>query len=187
MSQPSSTVTLPPITLLNTLPSPTFIHTINTLFETAPPLASALYAARPFNSYEHIINHTETLLFNNTFSFNEKLEIINAHPRIGESKKTLSVLSYIEQGYSQPNTSNEDEETNKLLMELNKDYERIFGFKFVVFVNGRPRKEIIPVLKNRLECNGNSEAGRMVELEIGLREMVAIARDRLGRLSGARL
>ena len=33
------------------------------------------------------------------------------------------------------------------LAELNRAYEERFGFRFVVFVNGRPRREIVPVLE----------------------------------------
>ena len=37
------------------------------------------------------------------------------------------------------------------LAELNRAYEERFGFRFVVFVNRRPRSAIVPVLRERLE------------------------------------
>ena len=37
------------------------------------------------------------------------------------------------------------------LAELNAAYEERFGFRFVVFVDRRPRAEIVPVLRERLE------------------------------------
>lgn len=58
------------------------------------------------------------------------------------------------------------------LARLNEEYERRFGFAFVVFVAGRPREELLPVLRERL---GRS---REQELETGLRELCAIARAR---------
>jgi 2-oxo-4-hydroxy-4-carboxy-5-ureidoimidazoline decarboxylase len=58
------------------------------------------------------------------------------------------------------------------LAELNRAYEERFGFRFVVFVNGRTRAELLPVLRERLERT------RDEELETGLRDLVAIARDR---------
>jgi 2-oxo-4-hydroxy-4-carboxy-5-ureidoimidazoline decarboxylase len=61
------------------------------------------------------------------------------------------------------------------LARLNEEYERRFGFEFVVFVNGRTRAELVPVLRERL---GRTRAG---ELETGLRELCAIARDRWTR------
>ena len=61
------------------------------------------------------------------------------------------------------------------LARLNDEYERRFGFEFVVFVDGRTRAELLPVLRERLE-NTRDE-----ELETGLRALCAIARDRWTR------
>ena len=58
------------------------------------------------------------------------------------------------------------------LERLNDEYERRFGFRFVVFVNRRPRSAIVEVLRQRLS---NS---REVELATGLEAIVAIAEDR---------
>ncbi|TPX46519.1 2-oxo-4-hydroxy-4-carboxy-5-ureidoimidazoline decarboxylase [Synchytrium endobioticum] len=173
--------TIPRITKLNTLARDAFLEIINILFETAPPLANALYAARPYASYEALIDQAEASI--GGLSRDERIQVINAHPRIGASKATLSALSYAEQGYaSQPPSAplgkplSEDEAVNTILAELNKTYENQFGFKFVVFVAGRPRKQIIPVMEGRL----NNQADQ--ELETGLSEMMAIARDRLTKL-----
>ncbi|HXH89876.1 MAG TPA: 2-oxo-4-hydroxy-4-carboxy-5-ureidoimidazoline decarboxylase [Gaiellaceae bacterium] len=58
------------------------------------------------------------------------------------------------------------------LARLNREYEERFGFAFVVFVAGRPREELLPILRERLERS------RDEELETGLRELCAIARAR---------
>ena len=58
------------------------------------------------------------------------------------------------------------------LAELNEKYEGCFGFRFLVFVNRRPRSAIVPVLEERLG------RPRSEELETALDELVAIARDR---------
>ena len=58
------------------------------------------------------------------------------------------------------------------LAELNDAYERRFGFRFVVFVNGRAKAELLPVLRARL---GRT---REEELATGISEYMAIARDR---------
>ena len=98
----------------------------------------------------------------------EKIEALAAHPAIGQ-KKGLSARSAAEQG---------TEEDPCLLVEfaaLNMTYERKFGFRFVVFVNRRPRREILDVLHERM---GRT---RDEELDTGCRELVAIARDRWTR------
>ena len=61
------------------------------------------------------------------------------------------------------------------LVYLNQVYEEKFGFRFVVFVDRRPKAEILEVLRRRLERT------REEELETALTELVAIARDRWSR------
>jgi 2-oxo-4-hydroxy-4-carboxy--5-ureidoimidazoline (OHCU) decarboxylase len=94
----------------------------------------------------------------------EKREALNAHPPIGARR--LSERSAAEQGAGgHPAVLTE-------LAYLNQVYEEKFDFRFVVFVNGRPKSEILRVLQQRLERS------REEELETGLQELVAIARDR---------
>jgi 2-oxo-4-hydroxy-4-carboxy--5-ureidoimidazoline (OHCU) decarboxylase len=97
----------------------------------------------------------------------EKLEALNAHPAIGA--KTLSVRSALEQG------ADDDPATSAELAALNRLYEERFGFRFVVFVNRRPKREIVPILKDRL---GRT---REEELATAVSELVAIAEDRWRR------
>jgi 2-oxo-4-hydroxy-4-carboxy--5-ureidoimidazoline (OHCU) decarboxylase len=97
----------------------------------------------------------------------ERREALNAHPAIGAHR--LSERSAAEQGAGgHPAVLTE-------LAYLNQVYEEKFGFRFVVFVNGRPKSEILKELQERLERS------REEELETGLRELVAIARDRYER------
>ena len=94
----------------------------------------------------------------------EQRQALNAHPAIGA--RTLSKRSATEQGSGgHPAVLTE-------LAYLNQVYEEKFGFRFVVFVDGRPKSEILAILQQRLE------RGRDEELRTGLRELVAIARDR---------
>ena len=100
-------------------------------------------------------------------SEDEKLEALNAHPAIGANN--LSARSAAEQG-------GEDEpETLAELERLNAEYEERFGFRFVVFVKRRSKREIVPILRERL---GRS---REQELDTAVNELVAIAEDRWRR------
>ncbi|HUK94355.1 MAG TPA: 2-oxo-4-hydroxy-4-carboxy-5-ureidoimidazoline decarboxylase [Gaiellaceae bacterium] len=100
-------------------------------------------------------------------SEDEKLEALDAHPAIGAGD--LSARSAAEQG------ADADPAVLAELAALNRAYEERFGFRFVVFVNGRPKSEILEVLRERLERT------REAELDTGLSELVAIARDRWSR------
>ncbi len=90
----------------------------------------------------------------------DKVAALATHPRIGEPSE--------EQRGAEPEVLAE-------LARLNDAYEQRFGFEFVVFVNGRARSELLPVLRTRLERE------RADELETGLRVLCAIARDRWTR------
>ena len=94
----------------------------------------------------------------------EQVEALNAHPRIGAAR--VSSVSAREQGgESDPAVLGE-------LARWNRLYETKFGFRFVVFVNRRPRAEILRVLQARITHT------REEELRTGLDDLVSIALDR---------
>jgi len=98
----------------------------------------------------------------------EQIEALGTHPRIGQ-RVNISEQAALEQG------SDEDPVLLAALVKLNKSYEQKYGFRFVVFVDGRPRAEILSVLRQRLQ-NSRDE-----ELAAGLDDLVAIALDRWRR------
>ena len=135
--------------------------TIEEALEGSTPLAEKFRAAGPYHSTDDVIARMRALL--PTLTDAEKVATLNAHPRIGENPGRLSARSLQEQG-------------DKALPELdrlNAEYERRFGFRFVVFVNRRPQGEIVEELRQRLRRS------REEELEDGLRAIVDIAEDRL--------
>jgi 2-oxo-4-hydroxy-4-carboxy--5-ureidoimidazoline (OHCU) decarboxylase len=95
----------------------------------------------------------------------EQIEALGTHPRIGQ-RVNISEQAAREQG------SDEDPALLAALAKLNKSYEQKYGFRFVVFVDGRPRAEILSVLRQRMQ-NSRDE-----ELAAGLDDLVAIALDR---------
>lgn len=129
-------------------------------FERAPGLADRIGEGDP----ETLIARASAILAGMTDA--ERVAVLNAHPRIGTTSG-LSMRSAAEQG------GPTDAETLRALERLNAEYERTFGFRFVVFVNGRSRAEIVPLLRSRL---GRS---REHELATGIAEFLAIARDRM--------
>jgi 2-oxo-4-hydroxy-4-carboxy--5-ureidoimidazoline (OHCU) decarboxylase len=95
----------------------------------------------------------------------EKVEMLAAHPAIGQPQG-LSARSAAEQG------SDVDPEVLAELGRLNRDYEARHGFRFVVFVNRRPKAEILDILRGRID-NPTEQ-----ELDTACGELVAIAVDR---------
>jgi len=93
-----------------------------------------------------------------------KRAVLDAHPAIGATK--LSARSAAEQG------SDDEPDVLAELARLNAEYEARHGFRFVVFVNRRPKREILDVLRARIDRATDAE------LESALDELVAIAEDR---------
>ena len=98
----------------------------------------------------------------------EKIEALSAHPAIGQ-RSGLSERSAVEQG------SDRDPAVLSELAYLNQVYEEKFGFRFVIFVAGRPKREVLEVLRERI-ANPREQ-----ELDTACHELVAIARDRWTR------
>lgn len=109
----------------------------------------------------------------------ERLEVINAHPRLGLDPAQLSALSRREQSGGGDGGAAAEAAALQRLRELNDAYEERFGFRFVEFVAGRPKSALVPVLEQRMRNTRDDE------LRTGLEHMLRIARDRLRKLSGA--
>ena len=111
---------------------------------------------------EHPLDHARDIAAE--LSDDEKKQILDAHPPIGGTP--TSERSRREQG------TDDEPEVLAELARLNAEYEGRFGFRFVVFVNGRPRREIVPVLRERMQRT------RAEELATAVDELVQIAVER---------
>ena len=171
-----------PIEHLNRLDRAGFVRALEPLFEAADPLADRLFAGRPYPTYEALLDRAEAVV--RELPPDQQVAVVNAHPRIGENARAVratSALSYEEQGYDAEAGMDvaELEWLYATLADLNRRYEERNGFRFVVFVNGRPKSVVAEVLRARLNN------AREQELPTALAEMLAIARDRLRKLRGS--
>lgn len=135
-------------------------------FERAPRLVASLAGARHADA-DQVVAHAAAAL--REMSDAERAAVLDAHPRIGADPATLSAASSREQG------AGADAATRAELAALNEEYEERFGFRCVIFVAGRSPADLIPAIRRRLRND------RAAELEAGIREFLAIARDRLTR------
>ena len=148
------------------MPSDAITGRLAAVFERAPGLAAALRHAGQDTPGAIIAKARGAL---EGMSEAERVAVLDAHPRIGADAAALSLHSRREQGDAA------DPRTLRELAELNDAYERKFGFRFVVFVAGRTKEEIVPALRARLANT------REAELKTGLDEFLAISLDRLER------
>jgi 2-oxo-4-hydroxy-4-carboxy--5-ureidoimidazoline (OHCU) decarboxylase len=143
------------------------------LFENAPRFTERL-SNEDVASYDELIDRAEVIAAQ--IPEDEQLELIDGHPRIGAHPTTVSAASHREQGYDKPANPSDDALTERL-EKLNDEYEHTFGFRFCVFVAGRPRSEIADEMERHLE------APRDEELNRALSDVFAIARSRLATLA----
>jgi 2-oxo-4-hydroxy-4-carboxy--5-ureidoimidazoline (OHCU) decarboxylase/N-acetylglutamate synthase-like GNAT family acetyltransferase len=163
----------PRIEDLDALPPEPAAHLLGPLFEEAPRFLARLAEQRPFGDDVSLIARAHDLA--RGLPEDEQIELLNAHPRIGADPATVSGLSHAEQGYDEAAPRQEPWIAEEL-EALNEAYERVFGFRFVVFVAGRPRSAIVPILETSLRDE------RISELRRGLDDVVHIAADRLATL-----
>jgi 2-oxo-4-hydroxy-4-carboxy-5-ureidoimidazoline decarboxylase len=163
---------LPSIEELNRLSDPECVAALAPLFEGAPRFLRRLAMARPFAGYAEL--WPTALRIARAMPEAEQLELIDAHPRLGAPPASVSAMSFREQGYDR-DTAEAAAAADRIAAELerlNAAYESRFGFRFCVFVNGRSRTALLPVMAAALA------ADRETEIRRALGDVVAIAADR---------
>jgi 2-oxo-4-hydroxy-4-carboxy--5-ureidoimidazoline (OHCU) decarboxylase len=175
---------------------------LTTLFEYSPILISRLEPelATSFRSGSEISSYPDlihlALAYIEAWDVESQAVFIKGHPRIGESDK-LSRLSAKEQG-AQGITPTSPEVLGRLA-HLNQCYETLYpGLRYITFVNGRSRAEILgemenamdfvhslspssPALEDLVPVDVTSEAWRS-ELTRAIRDVGRIAQSRLKAL-----
>ncbi len=162
-----------------------FAATMAPLFEGAPRFLGRLAVARPFGTLEGLFESARRIA--HAMPIAEQLELIDAHPRLGAPPASVSAMSFVEQGYDREAADRAAREAESErarvaaeLDRLNTAYEERFGFRYCVFVAGRPRSELLAGLQAALEADRLSEISRAID------EVVDIAADRAARLGIAK-
>jgi 2-oxo-4-hydroxy-4-carboxy--5-ureidoimidazoline (OHCU) decarboxylase len=152
------------------------------LFEGAPRYLDRLMAAAPFADDDGLFVTARRIA--HAMPEDEQVELVDAHPRLGAPPGTVSALSYVEQGYDGARSESPTgpppsapADVGAELDRLNDAYEARFGFRYCVFVAGRPRAALLPGLTDALK------ADRDAELHRALDAVVDIAIDRHAKLS----
>lgn len=106
------------------------------------------------------------------------LEAFAGHPKIGDvnSLKEKYRSTAETAGGEQKGVSGASEATLRSLMRLNEDYERKFGFIFIVFATGKSADQMLGILESRI---GNT---REQELRNAAEEQCKITRRRMEKL-----
>ena len=147
--------------------------TLAALFEGAPRFLARLQAAGPFVDDAELFARARQIA--HAMPEAEQIELIDAHPRLGAPPGSVSAMSYREQGYDRGAGTPVDVAAE--LERLNDAYEARHGFRYCVFVAGRPREALLPGLTAALEADRDAEIHRALDA------VVDIAIDRRAKLS----
>lgn len=131
---------------------------------------------RPFANVEELLKTADDIWW----SLNQAdwVEAFSSHPKIGERKSATHVGAAAQRWSEQEQSSaaSAKSDTREELADLNKTYERKFGYIYIVCASGKSSEEMLAILKGRID-NAPSE-----ELRIAAAEQAQITKLRLQKL-----
>ena len=156
---------------LNNLNQGKFISLFGVIFEKTQWIAEKLFELKPFKNKDDLIN--KIIKIYETSSQDEILNILRSHPKLAVEKK---LTEHSNQEQSRANLKNCTQEEFDEFTKLNSEYEKKFGFPFIMAVKGKDKIEILNNFRQRI--NNNIE----FEFEESKKQVKKIALFRLNEL-----
>jgi OHCU decarboxylase len=138
--------------------------------------AKQLLEERPFHDVESLLRASDRIWL--SLDARDWLEAFGHHPKIGE-KKAAQEVSADAQRWSEEEQAGAKASNESLLHELaaaNREYERRFGFIFIVCATGKTTEEMLSLLRERLKNDADKE------LHVAAEEQRRITNLRLKKL-----
>lgn len=137
---------------------------------------SEMVAARPFGSRDAVLSEADRIW--TSLGASDWLEAFAHHPRIGER---TAALTHGELGDEwsedeQSGVADADDDARKALAAANQEYERRFGYIYIVCATGKTPEEMLELARQRLRNDGATE------LRVAAEEQRKITRIRLQKL-----
>jgi len=138
--------------------------------------AEAVQQGRPYHNLEELLARANEIWW--SLAEHDWLEAFRSHPKIGEKKTAQPVAAQSQQWSTQEQRGiqNATPDAVDKLAQLNREYEEIFGFIFIVCATGKSSDEILALVEKRLQ---NEPAA---ELPIAAAEQARITELRLRKL-----
>jgi len=133
---------------LNNLNKDEFISMFGVIFEKTQWIAEKLFDLKPFKDKDDLINKMIQIYENS--SNNETLKILNAHPKLAVEKNLTDHSSKEQSRANLKNCTQEEYDEFKI---LNNNYEKKFGFPFIIAVKGKDKIEILNNFRQRINNN----------------------------------
>lgn len=137
---------------INLLTKKEFLTIFGFIFEKSEWIADKTFDLRPFENSEDLVNKMVNIYENTS---NERvINIFKLHPKLAIEKK-LTSFSSKEQDGAKLNKCTKDELEE--FRNLNTNYEKKFGFPFIIAVKGKDKNEILENFRKRLSNNFQEE------------------------------
>lgn len=130
---------------LNKLNKDEFISMFGVIFEKTQWIAEKLFDQKPFKDKDDLINKM-TQIYESS-SKNEILKILNAHPKLAVEKNLTEHSSKEQSRANLKNCTKKEYDEFKI---LNNNYEKKFGFPFIIAVKGKDKIEILNNFRQRI-------------------------------------
>ena len=137
---------------INLLTKKEFLSIFGIIFEKSEWIADETFNLRPFKNSEDLI-HKMINIYEN-IPREKIIDIFNLHPKLAIEKKLTSFSSKEQDGAKLNICTNDELEEFK---NLNMDYEKKFGFPFIIAVKGKNKNEILINFRKRIKNNFQEE------------------------------
>lgn len=136
---------------------------------------SRLLEARPFEDSNRLLDCAAEIW--SALGASDYLEAFAAHPKIGDKDALRSKFSHDRwAGGEQAGAAEASEQVLSELAEANRQYEKRFGYIFIICATGKSAAEMLAALRERLDNAAD------VELRIAAAEQARITRLRLEKM-----
>ena len=156
---------------LNNLNQGKFISLFGVIFEKTQWIAEKLFELKPFKNKDDLIN--KMIEIYEASSNDEILDILRSHPKLAVEKK---LTEHSNQEQSRANLKNCTQKEFNEFKKLNYEYEKKFGFPFIMAVKDKDKIDILNNFRQRI--NNNIE----FEFEESKKQVKKIALFRLDEL-----
>tara|TARA_B100001057_G_C22345610_1_gene755003 strand:+ start:105 stop:599 length:495 start_codon:yes stop_codon:yes gene_type:complete len=137
---------------INLLTKKEFLTIFGIIFEKSEWIAEETFNLRPFDNSDDLINKMISIYENTS---NEKIMyILNLHPKLAIEKNLTSYSSEEQKSAKLNSCTKEELEEFK---NLNINYEKKFGFPFIIAVKGKNKNEILDNFRKRIKNSSQEE------------------------------
>ena len=130
---------------INNLNRDKFISLFGVIFEKSQWIGEKLFDLKPFKDKDDLIS--KMIQIYETTSKNGILKVLRSHPKLAVEK---NLTDYSNKEQSRANLKNCSQEEFDEFEKLNNEYEKKFGFPFIIAVKGKDKIEILNNFRQRI-------------------------------------